>query len=90
MKFLLREVPEIDLLSKNSKGMTALHLAIKSNIPSFVKLLFVKELKNTDLIDKTLKNMKLDDIRGNVRGIAAKMLSAVNLKGATPLIQAVE
>ena len=31
LKFLLREVPELDILAKNSQGMTALHLAIRSN-----------------------------------------------------------
>lgn len=67
LKFILREVPEIDILDKNNKGMTALHLAIKSNIPSYVKLLFIKDHKNTDTVDKAIKNMKLDDIKGCTR-----------------------
>jgi ankyrin repeat protein len=68
VKFLIREVPEIDLLDKNNKGMTALHLAIKSGSPSYVKLLFIKDLKNADNVDKTIKNGKtIDDIKGNIR-----------------------
>jgi hypothetical protein len=47
--------------------MTALHLAIKSNIPSYVKLLFIKDHKNTETVDKAIKNMKLDDIKGCTR-----------------------
>ena len=31
LKFLLRDVPEIDLLRKNSQGMSALHLAVRSD-----------------------------------------------------------
>jgi hypothetical protein len=67
IKFILREVPEIDILDKNNKGMTALHLAIKSNIPSYVKLLFIRDMKNTDAVEKVSKSMKLDDIKGNIR-----------------------
>ena len=47
VKFLLRDVPEIDLLQKNSNGMTVLHLAIRSNLPSLVKLLMIRNHKNT-------------------------------------------
>lgn len=47
VKFLLREVPEIDLLSKNSAGMSVLHLAIRTNMTTLVKLLVVKNHKNT-------------------------------------------
>ena len=47
LKFLLSDASEIDILYKNSLGMTALHLAIKSNIPSFVKLLVIRNHKNT-------------------------------------------
>ena len=47
-KFLLREVSEIDLLQKNSLGMTALHLAIRSDMPAFVKLLVIRNHKNTE------------------------------------------
>ena len=47
LKFLLSEVDEIDILCRNSLGMTALHLAIKSNVPSFVKLLVIRNHKNT-------------------------------------------
>jgi len=90
IRFLLREVPEIDILDKNSKGMTALHLAIKSNIPSYVKLLFIKDHKNTEAVEKVCKNMKLDDIKGNIRDKAAKMLQSSNLRGMTALIQAVD
>lgn len=56
IKFLLKEVPEIDVLQKNSKGMSALHLAIKSNVPSFVKLLFIKDHRSTETIEKVCKN----------------------------------
>ena len=31
LKFLLREVPELDILRRNSLNMSALHLAIRSN-----------------------------------------------------------
>lgn len=90
VKFLLKEVPEIDLVDKNSKGMTALHLAIKSNVFSFVKLLFMKDHKNPDSVTKCSVNPKLDDIKGNICTKATKLLKAVNLKGMTPLIQAVD
>ena len=46
LKFLLREVPELDLLAKNSQGMTALHLAIRSNSCQMVKVLFIRDHKN--------------------------------------------
>jgi len=41
-KFLLREVPEIDLLYKNSSGMSALHLAIRSNMFTMVKVIVLR------------------------------------------------
>jgi len=50
-KFLLREVPEIDLLYKNSQGMSALHLAIRSNMATMVKVIVVKNHKNTAQVD---------------------------------------
>lgn len=64
----MREVTEISLQDKNNKGMSALHLAIKTGSLNFVKLLFIKDHKNADNIDKALKNCKsLDDIKGNIR-----------------------
>lgn len=50
-KFLLREVPEIDLLYKNSQGMSAIHLAIRSNMATMVKVIVVKNHKNTAQVD---------------------------------------
>ena len=47
LKFLLRDVGEIDLLQKNNNGMTALHLAIRANSPAMVKLLCLRNHKNT-------------------------------------------
>ena len=47
LKFLLRDVGEIDLLQKNNMGMTALHLAIRSNMPTMVKLLTLRNHTNT-------------------------------------------
>lgn len=43
VKFLLRDVPEIDILRKNNSGMSALHLAIRSNSCQMVKLLFIRD-----------------------------------------------
>lgn len=86
LKFLLREVSEIDLMGKNNKGMTALHLAVKSNVFSFVKLLFIKDHKSIEVVNKSIGSTKIDDIKGNICAKAAKMLQAVNLKGMTPLI----
>ena len=56
LKFLLREVPELDILAKNSQGMTALHLGIRSNSCQMVKLLFIRDHKNEDAVDSALKN----------------------------------
>lgn len=50
-KFLLREVPEIDLLYKNSSGMSALHLAIRSNMATMVKVIVLRNHKNTAQVD---------------------------------------
>ena len=47
LKFLLREVGEIDLLQKNNMGMTALHLAIRSNMATMVKMLVLRNHQNT-------------------------------------------
>lgn len=89
-KFLLREVGEIDLLQKNSLGMTALHLAIRSNSPAFVKLLVLRNHINTAQVDQVIKNTKVDDIKGNLCAKIAKMLQVQNLKGMTPLISSVD
>ena len=51
LKFLLREVGEIDLLQKNNLGMTALHLAIRSNMPTMVKMLTLRNHKNTEQVE---------------------------------------
>ena len=51
LKFLLREVSEIDLLQKNNMGMTALHLAIRSNMATMVKMLTLRNHKNTEQVD---------------------------------------
>ena len=90
LKFLLSDASEIDILYKNSLGMTALHLAIKSNIPSFVKLLVIRNHKNTKQVETILKNTKVDDIKGNLNPKVVKMLSIQNLKGMTPLNQSVD
>ena len=90
LKFLLREVGEIDLLQKNSQGMSALHLAIRSNMPSMVKLLCVRNHKNTQQIEHVIRNAKIDDIKGNLCQKVIKMLQLQNLKGMTPLISSVD
>lgn len=51
VKFLLREVSEIDLIQKNNMGMTALHLAIRSNMPTMVKILTLRNHKNTEQVE---------------------------------------
>ena len=90
VKFLLREVGEIDLLQKNSNGMTVLHLAIRSNLPSLVKLLMIRNHKNTQQVDTLIKNMKVDDIKGNLCPKVAKMLQEQNSKGMTPLLSSID
>ena len=62
LKFLLREVAEIDLLTKNTSGMTALHLAIRSDSPQMVKILCLRNHKNTQQVDQVIGNLKVDDI----------------------------
>ena len=66
VKFLLREVSEIDLLQKNNMGMTALHLAIRSNMATMVKILTLRNHKNTEQVDQLIRNTKVDDIKGNL------------------------
>ena len=87
----MRDVSEIDLLRKNSKGMTALHMAIRSNSCQMVKLLFIRDHKSEEAVDSVLKNpTKIDDIKGNLSPKTVKMLSAQNLRNMTPLISSVD
>ena len=74
LKFLLREVSEIDLLQKNNMGMTALHLAIRSNMATMVKMLTLRNHKNTEQVDQLIRNTKVDDIKGNLCQKLVKML----------------
>ena len=90
LKFLLREVSEIDLLQKNNMGMTALHLAIRSNMATMVKMLTLRNHKNTEQVDQLIRNTKVDDIKGNLCQKLVKMLQLQNLKGMTPLISSVD
>ena len=90
VKFLLRDVPEIDLLTKNSLGQTALHLAIRSNMPSMVKLLVLRNHKNTEQVEQVIRNTKVDDIKGNLSAKVIKMLQMQNNKGMSPLISSVD
>ena len=76
VKFLLRDVPEIDLLAKNSMGQSALHLAIRSNMPSMVKILVLKNHKNTEQVEQVVRNLKIDDIKGNLCAKVVKMLQS--------------
>ena len=61
LKFLLRDVPEIDLLRKNSQGMTALHLAIRSDSCQMVKLLFLRDHSDEAEVTKVLENARMID-----------------------------
>ena len=65
--------------------MTALHLAIKSNIPSFIKLLFIKDHRQPENVEKFIKTTKIDDIKGNICDKGAKMLQITNLRNMTAL-----
>ena len=90
LKFLLRDVPEIDLLTKNSQGMTALHMAIRSNETALVKMLVLRNHKNTEQVEQVVRNAKVDDIKGNLCTKVVKMLQVQNNKGMTPLISSVD
>ena len=88
--FLLREVPELDLLTKNSQGMTALHMAIRSNNQKMVKALVLKDHKKEQEVEEVLKTFKIEDIKTNLTPKVIKMLQLQNSKGMTPLISSVD
>ena len=70
--------------------MTALHLAIRSNMATMVKILTLRNHKNTEQVDQLVRNTKVDDIKGNLCQKLVKMLQIQNLKGMTPLISSVD
>ena len=88
--FLLRSVPEISLLDQNNNGMTALHLAITSENITIVKAMFLGDMKDEEGTAAVLKTTTVEDIKGNMNPSAVKMLKAVNTRGMTPLIHAVD
>jgi len=91
LKFLLRDVHEMDFAYKNSMGMSVMHLAIRANSPAMVKLLCLQNHKNTETIDKVVQNAKIDDIKGNLNiKMLVKLLTLTNNKGFTPLATAVD
>ena len=56
-----------------------------------MKLLFIRDHKNQEAVDNTLKNpQKIDDIKGNLSPKSVKMLSSLNLRNMTPLISSVD
>ena len=55
-------------------GMTALHLAIRSNMPTMVKMLTLRNHKNTEQVEQVIRNTKIDDIKGNLCQKLVKML----------------
>ena len=85
--FLLENVAEIPLDSKNSQGQTPLHLAIKSGYITMLKALCVADFSN---IEEVLKTSDVTDIRGNINPKLTKLFAMQNSKGMTPLHTAVE
>lgn len=87
LKFLLKEVTEIDLATRNSQGSTVLHLAVKSGSIQMLKTVFIADQQN---IDELLKTNTINDMKGNINMKAVKLLQMQNNKGMTPLIATVD
>ena len=70
--------------------MTALHLAITSESIALVKALLIGDMKDEEATAALLKTQTVEDIKGNMNPSAVKMLKAVNSRGMTALIHAVD
>ena len=65
-------------------------MAIRSNETALVKMLVLRNHKNTEQVEQVIRNAKVDDIKGNLCTKVVKMLQIQNNKGMTALISSVD